>query len=127
MAEAQQPLGLCINRMADLGKLWREDGSDEMVEKMCWSCFGVFDWDSSWSSTNCPQQIWNYSIEHACAIMHLTTSYASRLQEGMSIKAITGKIPDIFEYFGFTFYDLVLFKENEGLGETKIGWFLGMY
>ena len=89
MAEAQQPLGLCINRMADLGKLWREDGSDEMVEKMCWSCFGVFDWDSSWSSTNCPQQIWNYSIEHACAIMHLTTSYASRLQEGMSIKAIT--------------------------------------
>ena len=37
-----------------------------------------------------------------------------------------GETPNISEYLDFGWYDFVWFKEDAGLGETKIGRFLGV-
>jgi len=39
---------------------------------------------------------------------------------------ITGETPDISEYLDFGFYDRVWFKDDAGIGETKLGRFLGV-
>ena len=35
-------------------------------------------------------------------------------------------MPDISEYLNFSFYDLCWYNDNAGLGETKLGWWLGV-
>ena len=50
MIEEAQRQRLPVNQLSDLGRLWRDDGSDEMAEKLWWWCFGVFDRDPFWSS-----------------------------------------------------------------------------
>ena len=39
---------------------------------------------------------------------------------------ITGESVDITEYLDFGFYDWIWFKDNAGLGETKMGRWLGV-
>jgi hypothetical protein len=42
------------------------------------------------------------------------------------MEQITGKTPDISEYLDFGFYDWVWYKDNAGIGENKIGRWLGV-
>ena len=42
------------------------------------------------------------------------------------MEALTGETPDISQYLDFGFYDWVWFKEDAGLGENKLGRFLGV-
>ena len=59
--------------------------------------------------------------------MKITASFASNLQGRTPLEALTGETPDISQYFDFGFYDRVWFKEDTGLGETKLARFLGVY
>ena len=41
------------------------------------------------------------------------------------MELLTGETPEISEYLDFGWYDRVWYKEDAGLGETKLGRFLG--
>jgi hypothetical protein len=73
-----------------------------------------------------PKRLLDYSIVWACKIMSLTSNSAFSLEGCTPAEQITGKTPDISEYLDFGFYDWVWFKENAGLGENKIGRWLGV-
>jgi hypothetical protein len=76
--------------------------------------------------TNCPRRLWSYGIPYVCAIMRMTASYAGRLQGRTPMEDVTGETPDISEYLDFGFYDLVWFKDDAGIGEIRLGRFLGV-
>ena len=42
------------------------------------------------------------------------------------MEALTGETLEIYQYLDFGFYDRVWFKEDAGLGDTKLGIFLGV-
>ena len=42
------------------------------------------------------------------------------------MEALNCETPDISQYMGFVFYDWVRSKEDAGLGDTKLGRFLGV-
>ena len=58
--------------------------------------------------------------------MQLTASFSSDLKVRTPLEALTGETPDIYQYLDFGFYDRVWFREDAGLGETKLGRFLGV-
>ena len=57
--------------------------------------------------------------------MQITASTAGKLQGRTTLELLTGETPEISEYLDFGWYDRVWYKEDAGLGETKIGRFLG--
>ena len=59
--------------------------------------------------------------------MQITEFFAANLQGRTPLKSLTGETPDISHYLDFGFYDLVWFKEDAGLGETKLERFLGVF
>ena len=75
--------------------------------------------------TYCPRRLWSYGYPFVAKIMQLTASNAGKLQGRTPLEYMTGETPDISEYLDFGWYDRVWYKENAGLGETKIGRFLG--
>ena len=58
--------------------------------------------------------------------MQMKESFAADLQVRTPLEALTGETPEISQYLDFSFYDRVWFKEDAGLGETKLGRFLGV-
>ena len=58
--------------------------------------------------------------------MKITASFAANIQDRTPLEALTGETPDISQYLDFGFYDRVWFKEDVGLGETKLEIFLGV-
>ena len=76
--------------------------------------------------TNSPRRLWNYGIPYVCAIMSRTASHSGRLEGRTPIEALMGETPDISEFLDFGWYDLVWYKEDAGLGEVKLGRFLGV-
>ena len=59
--------------------------------------------------------------------MQLTAIHSGKLQGRTQLKYMKGKIPDILECLYFGWYDQVWYKVDAGLGETKIGRFIGPY
>ena len=59
--------------------------------------------------------------------MQITASFAANLQGRTPLEALSGETPDISQYLDFEFYDQFWFKEDAGLGETKLARFLGIY
>ena len=57
--------------------------------------------------------------------MKLTASHSGKLQGRTTLKYMTGETTDISESLDFGWYDRVWYKKDKGLGETKIGQFLG--
>ena len=53
--------------------------------------------------------------------MQLTVRTAGKLQGRTLLELLTGETPDISEYLDFGWYDRVWYKEDAGLGETKLG------
>ena len=58
--------------------------------------------------------------------MQITALFAANLQGRIPLETLTGENPDISHYLDYGFYDQVWFKENAGLGETKLARFLGV-
>jgi hypothetical protein len=83
-------------------------------------------WFRLMHSKNIPKRLWDYGIQWVCEIQQRTTSSSMYSQGRTPIEIITGETPDISEYLDFGLYDWVLFKENAGLGETKLGRMLGV-
>ena len=83
-------------------------------------------WFMKMFQTYCPRALWNYGLPYVSKIMQFTASFASDLQGRTPLEALTGETPDISQYLDFGFYDRVWFREDAGLGETKLGRFLGV-
>ena len=74
-------------------------------------------------STSLPLGLW-HSV--ACEVMQQTASTSGHLKARTPLEQLTGETPDISEYLDFSFYDLCWYNDNAGLGETKLGWWLGV-
>ena len=73
----------------------------------------------------CPRYLWSYGIPYVAKIMQITASFAADLQGRTPLEALAGETPNISKYLDF-FYYWVYFKEDAGLGDTKLGRFLGV-
>ena len=58
--------------------------------------------------------------------MQCTASTSGNLSGRTALEQLTGETPEILEYFDFTFYDWCWYNNNAGLGETKLGQWLGV-
>jgi hypothetical protein len=78
------------------------------------------------SSTNVPKRLGDYGVQWVCEIMQRTTSTSYHSHGRTAHEMITGDTPDISDYLEFGIYDWVLYRDNAGMGETKIGQMLGV-
>ena len=83
-------------------------------------------WFRTMFKVGCPRRLWNYGLPHVAKVMQHTASHAGTLNGRTPIEKLTGETPDISQYLDFGFYDWVTYKHDAGLGEVKIGRFLGM-
>jgi hypothetical protein len=75
---------------------------------------------------NVPKRLWDYGIIWACEIMSLTSNTTFNLHGRTPMEEVTDETPNISEYLDFGFYDWIWYKDNAGLGENKIGRWLGV-
>ena len=73
-----------------------------------------------------PKQLSDYSIKWVCEVMQHTASTSGDLSGRTALEKLTGETPEISEYLDFTFYDWCWYNDNAGLGETKLGQWLGV-
>ena len=73
-----------------------------------------------------PQRLWDYGLQWVCDIQVRTSNSARDLDGKCPLERVTGETVDISEYLDFGFYDWVWYRENAGLGETKLGRWLGV-
>lgn len=83
-------------------------------------------WFRQMVKQNVPKRLWDYGIVWACEIMSLTSNTTFNLHGRTPMVEITGETPDISEYLDFGFYDWIWYNDNAGLGENKIGRWLGV-
>lgn len=83
-------------------------------------------WFRLMSATNMPKRLWDYGVQWVCEIMQRTTNTSYHSNGRTPLEMITGDTPDISEYLDFGIYDWVLYKDNAGMGETKLGRMLGI-
>lgn len=75
---------------------------------------------------NVPKRLWDFGFVWVCDTGNMTVS-SSRYAKGRTpLEIVTGETPEISEYIDFGFYDWVVYKENAGLGETKLGRWIGV-
>ena len=70
--------------------------------------------------------LWSNGIPYVFKITQIMESFAAYLWGRTPLEALTGETTYISQYLDFGFYDRVWFKEDAGLGETKLGRFLGV-
>ncbi len=75
---------------------------------------------------NVPHRLWDYGLQWVCDIQNRTSNSARGLDGRCPLERLTGETVDISENLDFGFYDWVWFRENAGLGETKLGRWLGV-
>ena len=73
-----------------------------------------------------PQRLWDYGLQWVCDIQVRTSNSARDLDGKCPLERVTRETVDISEYLDFGFYDWVWYRENAGLGETKLGRWLGV-
>ncbi|MEO6564809.1 MAG: hypothetical protein ABIO63_02135, partial [Casimicrobiaceae bacterium] len=73
-----------------------------------------------------PRRFWDYGAKWTCEVMQRTHTRLNQLDSGVPLEAITGETIDISEYLDFGFYDWIWYHENAGLGEKKLGRWLGI-
>ena len=73
-----------------------------------------------------PRRLWDYGLRWVCEIMQRTASWSGSLEGRTPLEMVTGETPDISEYLDFGFYDWCWYHENAGLGELKLGRWLGV-
>ncbi|KAI2499334.1 Reverse transcriptase (RNA-dependent DNA polymerase) [Fragilaria crotonensis] len=75
---------------------------------------------------NVPQRLWDYGLQWVCDIQNRTSNSSRGLDRRCPLERITGETVDISEYLDFGLYDWVWYRENAGLGETRLGRWLGV-
>lgn len=83
-------------------------------------------WFRLMQATNMPKRLWDYGIQWVTEVMQRTANSSSHSQGRTPLEIITGDTPDISEYLDFGIYDWVLYKDNAGYSETKLGRMLGV-
>ena len=73
-----------------------------------------------------PKRLWDYGIKWVCEVMQHTASMSGDLSGQTALEQLTGETPEISEYLDFIFYDWCWYNDNAGLGETKLGHWLGV-
>ena len=73
-----------------------------------------------------PKRLWDYGLRWVVEIMQRTASSAGNLHDRTGLEKVTGETPEILEYIDFSFYDWCWYKENAGIGEMKLGRWLGV-
>ena len=73
-----------------------------------------------------PKRLWDYGLRWVVEIMQRTVSDAGTLHGRTGLEKVTGETPEISEFIDFGFYDPCWYKENTGIGETKMGRWLGV-
>ena len=73
-----------------------------------------------------PARLWDFCFQWICETNNLSVSSSKYAKGRTPIEMLTGETPDISEYLDFGFYDRVVFKQNAGLGEAKLGRWLGV-
>ena len=73
-----------------------------------------------------PNRLWDYGLRWVCEIQNRTSNTSRGLNGRCPLEMITGESVDITEYLDFGFYDWIWYKDNAGLGETKMGRWLGV-
>ena len=73
-----------------------------------------------------PKRIWDYGLRWVVEIMQRTASNTGTLHGRMGLEKVTGETPEISEHIDFGFYDPCWYKEDAGMGETKMGRWLGV-
>ena len=73
-----------------------------------------------------PKRLWDSGLRWVVEIMQRTASDAGNLRGRTSFEKVTGETPEISEYVDFGFYDYCWYRENAGMGETKLGRWLGV-
>jgi hypothetical protein len=68
-----------------------------------------------------PRRLWDYGLRWVCEIQNRTSNTARGLNGRCPLEKVTGESVDISEYLDFGFYDWVWFKDNAGVGESKVG------
>ena len=81
-------------------------------------------WFRTMFQTYFPRALCNYGITYVAKIMKIKASFASNLQGRIPLEALTGETQDIYQFLDFGLYDRVWFREDAGLGETKLERFL---
>jgi hypothetical protein len=73
-----------------------------------------------------PRRFWDYGIRWVAETMQRTATTAGTMSVTVPMECVTGETPDISEYLDFGFYDRVWYWPNAGLGEPKLGRWLGV-
>ena len=73
-----------------------------------------------------PKRLWDYGLRWVVEIMQWTASDTGDLHGRTSLEKVTGETPEISEYVDFGFYNYCWYRENAGMGETKLGRWLGV-
>ena len=83
-------------------------------------------WFRAMTKKHVPKRLWDYGLRWVVEIMQRTASDAGMLHGRTGLEKVTGETPEISEYIDFGFYDPCWYKENAGMGETKMGRWLGV-
>ena len=83
-------------------------------------------WFRVMTKKHVPKRLWDYGLRWVVEIMQRTASDAGTLHGRTGLEKVTGETPEISEYIDFGFYDPCWYKENAGMGETKMGRWLGV-
>ena len=73
-----------------------------------------------------PKMLWDYGLRWVVEIMQRTASDAGMLHGRSGLEKATRETPEISKYIDFGFYDPCWYKENAGMGKTKMGRWLGV-
>ena len=73
-----------------------------------------------------PERLWDFCFNWICETGSLSVSSSKYAKGRTPMEYISGETPDISEYLDFSFYDWVVFRNNAGVGPSKIGRWLGV-
>ena len=78
------------------------------------------------SKKRVPHHLWDYGIRWVCEVMQWTVSTSGHLNAHKPLEQLTVEMPHISKYLDFLLYDFCWYNDNAGLGETKLGRWLGV-
>jgi hypothetical protein len=73
-----------------------------------------------------PRRLWDNGLRWVCEIQNRTSNSSREFGGRCPLEKVSGESVDISEYLDFGFYDRIWYKDNAGLGETKLGRWLGV-
>ena len=73
-----------------------------------------------------PKIFWDYGLRWVCETMSRTQTRSQTIDSGIPLEKVTGETVDVSNYLDFGFYDHVVYRDNAGLSEPKIGRWLGV-